>query len=676
MTSKLQLAVWSLFLLSLSACHQPPQTAELEKKRISASVDSLVAQMTIDEKIGQMTQIDMRMIDDISDIGDLYIGSILSGGGSVPSDNSPKGWVNMVNEFQKQALSTRLKIPLIYGIDAVHGHNNVVGATIFPHNLALGCANDNNLVYRVNQATATEVAATGIHWTFAPCIAVPQDPRWGRFYEGFGDNTALVNGLTAAAIEGFENPLSKIENRQIAGCAKHFIGDGATTFGSGTRVEGIHTYYLDRGDAAMTEAEMREKYLPPYITAIASGVKTVMMSFNSFNGEKCHGSSYLIQDLLKGELGFEGFIISDWAGIDEIPGDYKSDIINGVNAGIDMVMVPGNLFGQEHYKTFITLFKEAVAEGSIKQERLDDAVRRILTVKYQIGLFDEPYMSDQFTAEVGSKEHRELAREAVQKSTVVLKNSNNILPLSKADQITVAGSAANNLGMQNGGWTVEWQGHFMPDFNFLDDNADGRISDSEYLTQISLVYGSKFDAAMWSGRFGGLDTNADKNLSAEEYALLAKTLPYQPSGTSILHGLEGLGSAENISYKPNAKDIAQGQTIIAVVGEYPYAEGYGDDPALQLNAYDTQVLERAFASGNRVIVVMVSGRPLNMDSHFEKAAAVVGAFWPGMAGEGVADVIYGDFNPTARLSFTWYRELGLDNSSKLVLFDFGSGLSY
>ena len=675
MSSKIQLAFWSIFLLTLASCNQP-KPEDQEKERIAAAVELLVSQMTTDEKIGQMTQVDMRMIDTISDIGDLFIGSILSGGGSVPPDNSPKGWVNMINKFQKQALDTRLKIPLIYGIDAVHGHNNVVGATIFPHNLALGCSNDSDLVYRVNQATATEVAATGIHWTFAPCIAVPQDPRWGRFYEGFGDNTALVDGLTAAAIEGFEDPLSKIDGRQIAGCAKHFIGDGATSFGSGTRVEGIHTYYLDRGDAVMTEAEMREKYLPPYITAIASDVKTVMMSFNSFNGEKCHGSSYLIQDLLKGELGFEGFIISDWAGIDEIPGDYKSDIINGVNAGIDMVMVPGNLFGQEHYKTFITLFKEAVAEGSIKQERLDDAVRRILTVKYEIGLFDEPYTSDQFVAEVGSEDHRALAREAVQKSTVVLKNTEAILPLSKQDQITVVGSAANNLGMQNGGWTVEWQGYFTPDFHFLDDNDDGQISESEYLTQIPMVYGSKFDLALWSGVYAGLDTNSDKLLSSDEYAMIKTNLPFQPEGTSILHGLEKLGTPKQITYNPNASVLPSGQTIVAVVGEYPYAEGYGDDPALQLNAFDTLVLERAFASGNKVIVVLVSGRPLHMDAHLEQADGVVAAFWPGMAGEGVADVLYGDFNPTARLSFTWYKDLGLDDTKKAVLYDFGAGLSY
>ncbi len=675
MSSKIQLAFWSIFLLTLASCNQP-NPEDQEKERIAAAVELLVSQMTTDEKIGQMTQVDMRMIDTISDIGDLFIGSILSGGGSVPPDNSPKGWVNMINKFQKQALDTRLKIPLIYGIDAVHGHNNVVGATIFPHNLALGCSNDSDLVYRVNQATATEVAATGIHWTFAPCIAVPQDPRWGRFYEGFGDNTALVDGLTAAAIEGFEDPLSKIDGRQIAGCAKHFIGDGATSFGSGTRVEGIHTYYLDRGDAVMTEAEMREKYLPPYITAIASDVKTVMMSFNSFNGEKCHGSSYLIQDLLKGELGFEGFIISDWAGIDEIPGDYKSDIINGVNAGIDMVMVPGNLFGQEHYKTFITLFKEAVAEGSIKQERLDDAVRRILTVKYEIGLFDEPYTSDQFVAEVGSEDHRALAREAVQKSTVVLKNTEAILPLSKQDQITVVGSAANNLGMQNGGWTVEWQGYFTPDFHFLDDNDDGQISESEYLTQIPMVYGSKFDLALWSGVYAGLDTNSDKLLSSDEYAMIKTNLPFQPEGTSILHGLEKLGTPKQITYNPNASVLPSGQTIVAVVGEYPYAEGYGDDPALQLNAFDTLVLERAFASGNKVIVVLVSGRPLHMDAHLEQADGVVAAFWPGMAGEGVADVLYGDFNPTARLSFTWYKDLGLDDTKKAVLYDFGAGLSY
>ncbi|SVD17970.1 uncharacterized protein METZ01_LOCUS370824, partial [marine metagenome] len=302
-----------------------------------------------------------------------------------------RGWINMVNSYQKQALSTRLKIPLIYGIDAVHGHSNVVGATIFPQNIGLGCTNSPEVIEQVNHATAVEVAATGLHWTFSPCVTVPQDDRWGRQYEGFSESTDLVSRLTPAAIKGYENALSVFNGRKIAACAKHFIGDGGTTWETGSLNEGIHTYKIDRGDTRLSEQELRKVHLPPYQEAIKAGVKTIMISFNSWNGVKCHGSKFLINDLLKEELGFKGLVVTDWAGIDEIPGDYKSDIIISINAGIDLVMVPGSLYGQNHYKTFIKLLKESVQEGSIQMARIDDAVGRILGVKYDLGLFDDPY---------------------------------------------------------------------------------------------------------------------------------------------------------------------------------------------------------------------------------------------------------------------------------------------
>ena len=262
-------------------------------------IDGLVKTMTLDEKVGQMTQVDKRMLDSEEDIATYFLGSILSGGGSVPEDNTPRGWVNMVNSYQKQALSTRLKIPLIYGIDAVHGHNNVVGATVFPQNIGLGCANSPELIYQVNQATAVEVAATGLHWTFSPCITVPRDDRWGRQYEGFSESTQIVTSLTRAAITGYEDALDVFGGRKIAACAKHFIGDGGTSWQTGSLQEGIHSYKIDRGDTRLTEEELRKIHLPPYKEAIRAGVKTVMISFNSWNGVKCHGSKYLINDLLK-----------------------------------------------------------------------------------------------------------------------------------------------------------------------------------------------------------------------------------------------------------------------------------------------------------------------------------------------------------------------------------------
>ena len=451
-------------------------------------IRNILEKMTLEEKVGQMTQVDKRMLDSNEDIATYFLGSILSGGGAVPEDNTPKGWVEMVNNYQDQALSTRLKIPLIYGIDAVHGHNNVVGATTFPQNIGLGCANDPELIEQVNYATAVEVAATGLHWTFAPCITIPKDDRWGRQYEGFSESSELVTSLTESAIKGYEDALPVLGGRKIAACAKHFIGDGGTTWDSGTLQEGMHKYRLDRGDTKITEEELREVHLPPYLEAIKAGVKTIMISFNSWNGIKCHGNKFLINDLLKDELGFRGLVVSDWAGIDEIPGDYKSDVISSINAGIDLVMVPGSLYGQNHYKTFIKLLKESVTEGHISTARIDDAVTRILRVKYELNLFNDPYGNLEHTKYVGDPQHREIARTAVKKSVVLLKNDSNTLPLDKDQKVYLVGSGANNLGMQNGGWTVEWQGRFTPDFVTLDKNNDTSIQQLEMINLYKEVY--------------------------------------------------------------------------------------------------------------------------------------------------------------------------------------------
>lgn len=645
----LTLAVVTLIVVGCT-----PKPDRQNKKEIAKKVDAIVLQMTLAEKVGQMTQIDMRLLDDYSDIKEYHIGSILSGGGAVPKTNSPKAWLDMVNGFQEIAMSDRLGIPLIYGIDAVHGHNNVLGATVFPHNLALGASNDTDLVYRVNKATAVEVAATGIHWTFSPCITIPQDARWGRFYEGFGQTTDIVDGLTEAAVLGYQDRLLEVQNKQVAACAKHFIGDGATVWGTGTRVDGMHHYKLDRGDVQLEDKTLREIYLPPYKTAIAADVKTIMASFNSIRGEKCHGSKYILTDLLKDELGFEGFVVSDWAGIDEIPGNYKSDVINGVNAGIDMFMVPGFMEGQnqQHYKVFIQYLIAAVNEGSVSMERIDDAVRRILKVKMELGLFDNPYIDDSYLSEVGSPAHRALAREAVQKSTVLLKND-GVLPLNNAASITVVGSGANNLGVQNGGWTTEWQGFFTPDFDFLDFNADGVLTLKEYNDQLKKIYEDKFDAAAWAGHFNEIDADKNDNVNRKDFSNFMANRVLQPNGTTIVEGLRQVAPNAKITYDPNANAIAKEDIVIAVVGEYPYAEGFGDDADLRMNKADLEILARANTSGNPLIVVLLSGRPLMVHEQLSQWDAFVASFLPGMAGEGIADVLYGRVNPQAKLSFTW-----------------------
>jgi len=664
-----------LSLLFLTAC-----TLSSNKKDdqvIAKKVAILLDQMTLAEKVGQMTQVDLRMFDDLADIKTYHIGSILSGGAGAPQNNTPKDWLEMVNGFQKIAMEDRLAIPLIYGVDAVHGHNNLLGATVFPHNLALGAANDADLVYRINKATAIEVAATGIHWTFSPCVAVPQDPRWGRFYEGFGQSTELVNGLTTAAVKGYQAILTETNDKQVAACAKHFVGDGATIWGTGTESDGIHQYLIDQGDVLLDDKTLRELHLPPYETAIAADVKTIMVSFSSVGGEKCHGNTYLITDLLKGELGFKGLVVSDWGGINQLPGDYKSDVINGINAGIDMVMVPGIRQGDpfysknQHYKTFINNLIEAVNEGSVSMARIDDAVSRILKVKFEIGLFDNPYMDDAYLNQIGTAAHRALAREAVQKSTVLLKNEGT-LPLAKNTAITVVGSAAHNLGVQNGGWTTDWQGIFTPDFAFLDYNADGELTSKEYYSQLEKVFENKFEKSNWEDHFSEIDLDNDGKANAADFTGFMANRVLQPSGTTVLEGLSQVAPEAIITYSPNAKIIPEDNVVLAVIGEYPYAEGIGDDGDLRLNKADIETLKRAYDSGNKVVVLLLSGRPLMINEHLQNWDAFVASFLPGMAGEGLADVLFGDAAPKAKLSFDW----ALTYDGNGILFPMNSGLTY
>ena len=578
---------------------------------IDKKVDAILSQMTMDEKIGQMTQLDRRFLRTEDDIIKFGIGSILSGGGSVPEDNSIKGWADMYDRFQSLAQKTRLKIPLIYGIDAVHGHNNVQGATIFPHNIGLGCTFDSEIVYKVADITAREVAATGIDWNFAPCLAIPQDERWGRYYEGYSEDSKLVSDLGVATIKGYQNVLGK--NHSIAACAKHFVGDGSTIWGTGD-----NNYMIDRGNAPISKDELYDRYLPPYQDAIDNGVLTVMASFNSFNGVKCHASKYLFTDLLKDELGFEGFVISDWRGIDEIPGDYKSDIVTSINAGIDMVMVPGDtIWGGEPYHKFLRLFKESVNEGLINEDRIDDAVRRILKVKHQLGLFENPFSDRSYIEDFGSLEHRAVAREAVRKSVVVLKNE-NVLPISKdLKHIHVAGIGANDIGMQCGGWTMEWQ-----------------------------------------GKMGDITP-----------------------GTTILDGIKSsVSNQTKISYSVDGLNGQNADIGIVVIGEEPYAEGMGDKENLALSTKDLLVLNNMKKYNIPIVVIMLSGRPLIITEELKDWDAFLAAWLPGTEGNGVSDILFGDYSPTGKLSFSWPEsmdQIPLDYRDKdKALFDYDYGLTY
>jgi beta-glucosidase len=577
----------------------------LSEAEISKKVSELIDSMTLDEKVGQMTQIDQRFLDTITDLSTYSIGSLLSGGGSHPKVNEPQAWLDMYNKYQEETLKNRLGIPLIYGIDAVHGHNNVYGATIFPQNIGLGATNNPELVYKISEATSLEVAATGIDWTFSPCLSSPEDYRWGRTYEGFSSDPALVEKLGKAAVEGYQNALTN-SGKKVVACAKHFIGDGNTEFGTG--MNGL----VDRGNTVLTTDELKEKLLPKYQAAIDANVQTIMASYNSWNGVKCHGSKELLTDILKVEMGFEGFVISDWQGIDEIPGNYKSDIITSINAGVDMVMVSGQ--GQP-YKKFMRLLKENVEEGSISMERIDDAVSRILKVKLRNGLFTNPIVQNDNLQVIGSDEHRNIARQAVRESVVVLKNE-NLIPISKESKsIVVAGRGADNLGMQCGGWTINWQG------------GQGDIT----------------------------------------------------IGTTILDGIkESVSTETKVIHSKDGTDLGNvsGDLAIVVIGEDPYTEFFGDKDNLDLLEEDIQTINNLKDKGYKVLVLLISGRPMNIADHLDNWDGFAAIWLPGTEGNGVSDILFGDFQSTGKLSYPWplNAEDGANAPENDLLYNIGFGL--
>ena len=572
----------------------------------------LLSYMTIEEKIGQMTQVDRQFLESDNDINTYYLGSLLSGGGSTPPKNYPKSWAEMYDGYQKIALSTRLGIPIIYGIDAVHGHNNVIGATIFPHHIGLGCTNNPQLIEDVYRATAEEVAATGIDWDFAPSLAVPRDERWGRTYEGFGETPDIVKSMAAAAVRGLQTDRLG-DPTSILACAKHFIGDGGTKWGTGLKEK------LDQGDTQISEQELREIHLPAYLPALEAGVGTIMPSYNQVNGEYCSVSKYLLTDLLKNELGFKGFLISDWQALEKMGDDYKSNIIASINAGMDMVMVPGAAkYGGQTYTNFIKLLIESVNEGSVSEKRINDAVARILKVKFEMGLFERPYSDKELLSMVGSKEHRKIAREAVKQSLVVLKND-GVLPLSKdLGHIHVSGKNADDLGNQCGGWTISWQGESGP------------------ITK----------------------------------------------GTTIYEAIQGaVSSFTNVTYSKDGSGAKGADVGIVIIGETPYAEMEGDRESLVLDKKDLAAINKIKKAGVPVVVIIISGRPLIITDELDKWSGLIAAWLPGSEGRGVTDVIFGDYNPTGRLSVTWPRTMeqipiNFGDNDYDPLFEYGYGLSY
>ncbi|MEO8368469.1 MAG: glycoside hydrolase family 3 protein [Candidatus Solibacter sp.] len=564
---------------------------------------ALLAQMTLEEKIGQMTQPEQNELKDPADVENYFIGSVLSGGSSDPKEgNSIKAWTDLYDRLQTRTKNTRLKIPLLYGIDAVHGHNNVLDAVIFPHNIGLGCTRNPKLIEKVQRITAEEIRATGIQWAFGPCVTVPQDIRWGRTYEGYSEDPKLVRELAGPAVRGFQgagldDPLG------VLACAKHFIGDGGTSYGS------VETG-LDQGDTKVDEATLRRIHLPGYLAAIEEGVGSIMPSYSRWNGVKCSASKRLLTEILKQELGFQGFLISDYNAIDQITKDYKEAIGISINAGMDMVMVP------TRYREYFDDLKALVNEGTVPMSRIDDAVLRILRVKFAMGLMDPKrnQLADRSLQKTfGSPEHRAVARQAVRESLLLLKNEAKLLPLSKqAPRIHVAGKNADDIGNQSGGWTIDWQ-----------------------------------------GKSGPVTTGGTTILTAIKSAV--------SPGTKVTFSKDGTGAA--------------GATAgIVVIGETPYAEMKGDRANLDLAPEDVEAVRNMKAAGIPVVVVVVSGRPMILGDVLTQAGALVAAWLPGTEGQGVSDVLFGDYKPTGKLSFTWPKAVG--QGARDPLFAYGYGLKY
>ncbi|CAK9322507.1 unnamed protein product [Citrullus colocynthis] len=565
------------------------------KQPLNVRIKDLLGRMTVEEKIGQMVQIE-RVNASTEVMKKYFIGSVLSGGGSAPSKQaSAKDWVHMVNKIQKGALSTRLGIPMIYGIDAVHGHNNVYNATIFPHNIGLGATMDPQLVKKIGIATALEVRATGIPYAFAPCVAVCRDPRWGRCYESYSEDhkivqsmTEIIPGLQGELPPNFSKGVPYVAGKKsVAACAKHFVGDGGTTKG------------INENNTVIDRHRLLSIHMPGYYHSIIKGVATIMVSYSSVNGEKMHANKNLVTDFLKNTLNFRGFIISDWQGIDKITtpphSNYTYSIMASVNAGVDMVMVPYN------YTEFIDGLTYLVKNNAIPISRIDDAVKRILRVKFVMGLFENPLADLSLTNELGKQEHRELAREAVRKSLVLLKNGKlpdkPLLPLpKKAPKILVAGSHADNLGYQCGGWTMEWQG----------------------LSGNNLTTGTTVLAAI-------------KDTIDPETEVIFSENP----------DMEFLQS-HKFSY------------AIVVVGEHPYAETNGDSLNLTIPHPGPQTITNV-CGVVQCVVVVISGRPVVIQPYVASMDALVAAWLPGTEGKGIADVLFGDYGFTGKLSQTWFK---------------------
>jgi len=552
-------------------------------------VEALLQEMNLDEKIGQMTQSVWHNNVSPEIVRDKLIGSIIHTEGPTPGPNA-QDWINKFNEFQSKALESRLGIPLLIAVDAVHGQNTFEGAVIFPHNIGMAATRNMSLIREAAQITAKEVAGTGFNWTFSPCIAMPQHEHWGRVYEGYTEDRDLTTKAVIASIEGHQG-FSLASRDTIAATAKHFIGDGATDGG----VEG--------GNAIMTDQMMRDIYLPPYAAAVDSNIASIMVGFNSYNSVNMHQHEYLVTDVLKGELGFQGVVITDWNG-----GIRFGEPHTVINAGIDMAMQPAN------HDEFMDKLKVSVLDGTVSMNRIDDAVRRILTMKFDLGLFADPLAKQEFAETVGSASHRDVARQAVRESLVLLKSDNDALPFSPTEPIAVVGTHGDNSGLQSGGWSIHWQGQTK-----------------SYL-----------------------------------------------GATTIFDAINMVG--DNVEYAENGcYEGMPAEKALVVVGENPYAEGFGDTAELTLTDAHKNLILGCKILGKKVVVMLISGRVLLIEDDLNMSDAFIAAWLPGSEGMGVADFLFATdgFKPVGKSPYSWpvnYNDIPLAPDAPHALFKFGYGL--
>mgnify|MGYP001825923034 CR=1 FL=1 len=580
----------------------PPANRWQVELRTEADIPAALAAMTLEEKLGQLVQTDIAAATP-KDVREYHIGSIIS---TVPTGElgTAKAWRELLDGYQREALQTRTGIPVVFGIDAVHGHSYFDGnSVILPHNIGLGATRNPELAKRLAEITARELSATGIHWTFSPTLAVARNIRWGRAFESLSEDIELPKMFAGPLVEGYQGS-DLTASDTVAATAKHFIADGATDNG------------IDRGDATITDAEIRAMHLPAFIEAVDSGVLSVMASFSSINGEKLHGSRKFLTDMLKNELGFDGVVVSDWEGV-ELSG---LTLEEGLNGGIDMFM-----FAQS-WKISLPELLRVARNGDVPMARIDDAVTRILRMKLRLGLFDNPFSSDACDSTVGSDEHRDVARQAVRESLVLLKND-GVLPLDKRNKVIVVGSHADNVAYQSGGWTKKWQGAHAD----LYDNPAREV--------------------------GG--------------------------ATSIIDGIRNVIGSERVIDAGIADLRDDADVAIIVVGETPYAEGIGDRSAAELVLTEEQrdLIRDYGDAGIQVVTVLISGRPLLVSEQIEQSAAFVAAWLPGSEGQGIAEVLFGEHNFSGKLSFSWPRNAeqvptNIGDSDYDPLYEFGFGLTY